>query len=80
MQDKELYQTILCLSTPWQVEDVELDVNQGEIRVSVEHGLLAIRHWNWHPRAKAIELKMHVSSFIKRLLKKATQFPRSLHG
>ncbi len=37
MQDKELYQTILGLSTPWQVENVELDVIQGEIRVSVEH-------------------------------------------
>ena len=26
MQDKELYQTILGLSTPWQVANVELDV------------------------------------------------------
>lgn len=37
MQDKELYQTILCLDTPWQVADVELDLKEGEIRVSVEH-------------------------------------------
>ena len=37
MQDKELYQTIRGLSTAWQVADVELDVGQDEIRVSVEH-------------------------------------------
>ena len=37
MQDKELHQTILGLTTPWQVADFELDVNGGEIRVSVEH-------------------------------------------
>ena len=39
MQDKELYQTILGLDTPWQVADVELDLKEGEIRVSVEHPL-----------------------------------------
>jgi len=37
MQDKELYQTILGLDTPWQVADVELDLKEGEIRVTVEH-------------------------------------------
>ena len=37
MQDKELYQTILCLDTPCQVADVDLDLKEGEIRVSVEH-------------------------------------------
>ena len=37
MQDKELYQTILGLDTPWQVADVDLDLKEGEIRVSVEH-------------------------------------------
>jgi len=37
MQDKELYQTILCLDTPWQVADVDLDLKDGEIRVSVVH-------------------------------------------
>ena len=37
MQDKELYRTILCLDTAWQVADVDLDLKDGEIRVSVEH-------------------------------------------
>ena len=37
MLDKELYQTVLCLDTPWQVADVDLDLKESEIRVSVEH-------------------------------------------
>ena len=36
MQDKKLYQTILGLDAPWKVADVELDENDGEIRVLVE--------------------------------------------
>ncbi|MEM6777461.1 MAG: ISL3 family transposase [Planctomycetota bacterium] len=37
MQDKELYQHILGLSTPWSVNDVTLDQEKSEIRVQVEH-------------------------------------------
>ena len=37
MQDKELYQQILGLSSPWQVTSVELDKASLEIRVRVEH-------------------------------------------
>ncbi len=37
MQDKELYQQILGLSSPWQVSSVELDKASLEIRVRVEH-------------------------------------------
>ena len=37
MQDKELYQHILGLCTPWQVTDVKLDTSAQEIRVQVDH-------------------------------------------
>lgn len=37
MQDKELYQQILGLSSPWTVADVQLDHEAEEIRVRVEH-------------------------------------------
>lgn len=37
MQDKELYQHILGLSSPWTVADVQLDHEAEEIRVRVEH-------------------------------------------
>ncbi len=37
MQDKELYQQILGLSSPWQVTSVELDHAHLEIRVRVDH-------------------------------------------
>ncbi len=37
MQDKELYQSILGLTSPWQVAHVELDAEAQEIRVHVEH-------------------------------------------
>ena len=37
MQDKELYQQILGLSSPWAVADVQLDLEAQEIRVRVEH-------------------------------------------
>jgi len=37
MQDRELYQQILGLETPWSVSGVELDAEAGEIRVRVEH-------------------------------------------
>jgi len=37
VQDKELYQSILGLTSPWQVARVELDAEAQEIRVHVEH-------------------------------------------
>ena len=37
MQDKELYQQILGLSSPWAVSDVQLDQQAQEVRVYVEH-------------------------------------------
>lgn len=37
MQDKELYQQILGLLSPWSVSDVQLDHQAQEIRVRVEH-------------------------------------------
>ena len=37
MQDKELYQQILGLASPWKVSSVELDDEQQEIRIHVEH-------------------------------------------
>ncbi len=37
MQDRELYQQILGLSSPWTVADVQLDHEAQEIRVRVEH-------------------------------------------
>jgi transposase len=37
MQDRELYQKILGLEEPWGVEDVELLLESGEIRVRISH-------------------------------------------
>lgn len=37
MQDRELYEQILGLESPWSVSGVELDAEAGEIRVRVEH-------------------------------------------
>src|SRR5690606_29082048 len=37
MQDRELYQQILGLQSPWSVSGVELDAEAGEVRVRVEH-------------------------------------------
>ncbi|MEQ8848704.1 transposase family protein [Botrimarina sp.] len=37
MQDRELYQQILGLDSPWSVSGVELDAGAGESRVRVEH-------------------------------------------
>jgi transposase len=37
VQDKELYQQILGLVSPWTVASVELDHQAQEIRVQVEH-------------------------------------------
>ena len=37
MQDKELYQQILGLNSPWSVSNIELDHKASEIRVKVDH-------------------------------------------
>lgn len=37
MQDKELYQVILGLESPWSVSEVEMDIALGEIRIHVGH-------------------------------------------
>ncbi len=37
MQDKELFQVILGLDSPWTVAEVELDTDAGEICVHVDH-------------------------------------------
>ena len=37
MQDHELYRRILGIEAPWQVERVELKVQQGEVHVYLAH-------------------------------------------
>jgi transposase len=37
MRDTQLYQRILGLEGPWQVKDVELDVDAGRVDIRVEH-------------------------------------------
>ena len=37
MQDHELYQRILGIEAPWQVERVELQLKQGEVHVYLTH-------------------------------------------
>lgn len=37
MQDRELYQQILGIMSPWRVRDVELDMKEGEVVVLLEH-------------------------------------------
>ena len=37
MQDRELYQQILGLKSPWQVSDVKLSIEQQQVDVFVEH-------------------------------------------
>ncbi len=38
MRDRELYQKILGIESPWEVVDVELDMAAGEVRVHVANG------------------------------------------
>jgi len=35
MRDKELYEKILGIESPWAITDVELDLEHGEVRVAV---------------------------------------------
>jgi len=37
MQDRELYSQILGIQEPWRVKDVELKVEEGEVRVHLTH-------------------------------------------
>ena len=37
MRDKELYARILSIEAPWRVVEVELNLEQGEVVVRVEH-------------------------------------------
>lgn len=37
MQDHELYRRILGIEAPWQVERVELQLQQGEVHVYLAH-------------------------------------------
>ena len=37
MRDKDLYARILNIEAPWRVADVELNLQQGEVVVHVEH-------------------------------------------
>jgi transposase len=37
MQDRELYRRILGIENPWQVERVELKLEQGKVHVYLEH-------------------------------------------
>ena len=38
MRDKDLYARILNIEDPWRVADVELNLQQGEVVVHMEHG------------------------------------------
>lgn len=37
MQDRELYRRILGIESPWQVERVELNLNEGEVHIYLDH-------------------------------------------
>jgi hypothetical protein len=37
MQDSQLYQQILGITTPWRVERVELQLKEGEVHVYLGH-------------------------------------------
>jgi len=37
MRDRELYERILGIGTPWFVEEVELRLEQGEVHVFLKH-------------------------------------------
>jgi transposase len=44
MQDHQLYQQILGLSSPWRVARVELKLEEGEVHVHLDHDLQTIWH------------------------------------
>ncbi len=37
MQDKELFQQILGLESPWSVAEVKLDIENQQVNVHVDH-------------------------------------------
>jgi transposase len=37
MEDRELYQQVLCLDSPWTVSQVELNADAEEVRIQVGH-------------------------------------------
>ena len=37
MRDVELYEQILGLGEPWEVRDVELNIDEGRVDIHVEH-------------------------------------------
>ena len=37
MEDRELYQQVLCLESPWTVSQVELNADTEEVRIQVVH-------------------------------------------
>ena len=53
MRDKELYTQILGIRSPWQVADVGLSVEAGEVKVYVEQGPGAERRC-WWPMYKVL--------------------------
>ena len=44
MQDRQLYEQILGIASPWFVERVELKLEQGEVRVYLKHSEQAVWH------------------------------------
>jgi transposase len=44
MQDKEPYTQILGIRSPWQVVDIELSVEAGEVKVHIEPEPVAVHH------------------------------------
>src|SRR5208283_2068914 len=41
MQDKELYEKLLGLKSPWRVSDVDLRMDESKVTVKLAHELLA---------------------------------------
>lgn len=59
MQDRQLYQQILGIAAPWRVERVELDLEQGEVNVFLEHPRNA--RWNCPECGRECPLHDHQS-------------------
>ena len=37
MQDRQVFEQILGITSPWFVSQVELALNEGEVRVALQH-------------------------------------------